>query len=458
MSAYDSLSLPAPGHSGASASVPAPQRPPLCSLQSPPTAHQRLPSPGKAPAPLSLFPLLRLSFSPYLSPAGLERLRFYRYQTSSSSWLEDAVIEPIFSATLQLVPLWMAPNLLSLLALTACSCAYAVLEATTAPSAAAAGRSSPPAWALLLSAALMTAYQLLDGVDGKQARRTGSSSPLGQLFDHGVDSVAAVCNALCLVAVWGQLGTGWAWLNLLSACGAFFVSNWEEAVTGSMRFGVVGPTEGQIFVNSILIASAIAGPGLWSTPLLGISGLTVQIALTCAGFVFGILYQVCSSLLLVYRRRLTLSAECREEAGNRLMAYLAFLCLAVTVAASPDPAVSVHSCVWLWLIGLLSVYLSSRLVLCHVTEQPFSVAYPIVWPLPILALHLHLPCLPWLSTTEWAAAYLVCAAVAYSHLVYCTVNEICSHLHIRCFHIDLPTQDGTAELLSSSTSPEEAPL
>jgi phosphatidylglycerophosphate synthase len=28
-------------------------------------------------------------------------------------------------------------------------------------------------------------YQSMDAIDGKQARRTGTSSPLGQLFDHG---------------------------------------------------------------------------------------------------------------------------------------------------------------------------------------------------------------------------------------------------------------------------------
>lgn len=32
-------------------------------------------------------------------------------------------------------------------------------------------------------------YQTFDAVDGKQARRTGQSSPLGQLFDHGCDAV-----------------------------------------------------------------------------------------------------------------------------------------------------------------------------------------------------------------------------------------------------------------------------
>ena len=33
-------------------------------------------------------------------------------------------------------------------------------------------------------------YQSLDAIDGKQARRTGSSSPLGELFDHGCDSIS----------------------------------------------------------------------------------------------------------------------------------------------------------------------------------------------------------------------------------------------------------------------------
>ena len=33
-------------------------------------------------------------------------------------------------------------------------------------------------------------YQTLDAIDGKQARRTNSSSPLGELFDHGCDSLS----------------------------------------------------------------------------------------------------------------------------------------------------------------------------------------------------------------------------------------------------------------------------
>ena len=31
-------------------------------------------------------------------------------------------------------------------------------------------------------------YRMLDEMDGKQARKTGNSSPLGLLFDHGCDA------------------------------------------------------------------------------------------------------------------------------------------------------------------------------------------------------------------------------------------------------------------------------
>jgi phosphatidylserine synthase len=29
----------------------------------------------------------------------------------------------------------------------------------------------------------------MDAIDGKQARRTGTSGPLGELFDHGCDAI-----------------------------------------------------------------------------------------------------------------------------------------------------------------------------------------------------------------------------------------------------------------------------
>jgi ethanolaminephosphotransferase len=43
-------------------------------------------------------------------------------------------------------------------------------------------------------------YSSLDAIDGKQARRTGTSGPLGELFDHGCDALNLVVrNAFLLV-------------------------------------------------------------------------------------------------------------------------------------------------------------------------------------------------------------------------------------------------------------------
>lgn len=41
----------------------------------------------------------------------------------------------------------------------------------------------------IASAILILCYMILDNTDGKQARRTQTSSPLGELIDHGSDSM-----------------------------------------------------------------------------------------------------------------------------------------------------------------------------------------------------------------------------------------------------------------------------
>ena len=47
-----------------------------------------------------------------------------------------------------------------------------------------------PLWTYFFMGFAVFMYQTLDAVDGKQARRTGTSGPLGQLFDHGCDAMA----------------------------------------------------------------------------------------------------------------------------------------------------------------------------------------------------------------------------------------------------------------------------
>ena len=72
----------------------------------------------------------------------------------------------------------------------------------------------------------------LDGMDGKQARRTKSSSALGELFDHGVDSWACFLFPVCIFSVLSNDEYGFSamsmhlllWIVYLS----FIDSHWEK--------------------------------------------------------------------------------------------------------------------------------------------------------------------------------------------------------------------------------------
>lgn len=73
------------------------------------------------------------------------------------------------------------------------------------------GVEPPPRWTCFLCALGLFIYQSLDSIDGKQARRTNTSSPLGELFDHGCDSISTIFVALS-ACISCQLGHYPNWL------------------------------------------------------------------------------------------------------------------------------------------------------------------------------------------------------------------------------------------------------
>jgi phosphatidylserine synthase len=64
-------------------------------------------------------------------------------------------------------------------------------------------------------------YTILDCLDGKHARRTNTSSPLGQLFDHGCDALSV---NLLLANIACSLSIGCSWAHALGNLG---VSSWH---------------------------------------------------------------------------------------------------------------------------------------------------------------------------------------------------------------------------------------
>eukprot|EP00639_Heterosigma_akashiwo_P031405 CAMPEP_0194671062 /NCGR_PEP_ID=MMETSP0295-20121207/5584_1 /TAXON_ID=39354 /ORGANISM="Heterosigma akashiwo, Strain CCMP2393" /LENGTH=392 /DNA_ID=CAMNT_0039554425 /DNA_START=34 /DNA_END=1213 /DNA_ORIENTATION=- len=118
-----------------------------------------------------------------------QNLRNYKYVGSDNSLLYKYLLSPFAQYCVDtFVPSWMAPNVITLMGLlievfTLCVVMFYCPQF--------AGDENTPRWIYLLIAASLLTYQTLDNMDGKQARKTGSSSPLGLIFDHGCDAVNA---------------------------------------------------------------------------------------------------------------------------------------------------------------------------------------------------------------------------------------------------------------------------
>ncbi|KAI5611042.1 choline/ethanolaminephosphotransferase 1 isoform X2, partial [Silurus asotus] len=163
----------------------------------------------------------------------LKRLEEHRYSSAGKSLLEP-IMQCYWEWLVSCMPPWIAPNLITIigLATNAFTTLVLVYYCPTATEQA-------PLWAYLLCAVGLFVYQSLDAIDGKQARRTNSSSPLGELFDHGCDSLSTVFVVLgTSIAV--QLGTNPDWMFFCCFAGMFmfYCAHWQTYVSGTLRFGM----------------------------------------------------------------------------------------------------------------------------------------------------------------------------------------------------------------------------
>lgn len=193
-----------------------------------------------------------------------ELVRSFTYRGGDQSYIYAFVLSPLAQNCVQFfVPMWMAPNLVTLLGLFAAIISLA-LTLVFNPNLGPDG----PAWLHLTAGISILFYQTLDNMDGKQARRTNSSSALGMVFDHGCDSINASLQAPIMSSV---LGLGWTvpgiFFGLLCSLVPFYVATWESFYTDRMDIPVFnGPSEGLLIAASMCFLSFSHGPTWWHEP------------------------------------------------------------------------------------------------------------------------------------------------------------------------------------------------
>jgi ethanolaminephosphotransferase len=298
--------------------------------------------------------------------------------------------------------------------------------------------SEPPSWIFLVNALFMFIYQTMDAIDGKQARRTASSSPLGELFDHGCDAATTVLSTLTGGIVF-QLSPQFTFYSLLTSLIPFFLAQWEEYYTGVLELGVIGVTEAQLMYIVANLMCYFQGPRFW-LQTFSFGGLTLRYNEAIFWFL------VVSAAYLSIMNLIGL-IRCQTKSGKSILSpfaqlvpiLIATVCSLLWIRNSPSLLLK-HPHEFMLAVGFTFVNMVGQMVLARVCKQQFSPVQLIV--LPVF--------LGWLnSVSKWSLfneeyflyAFVVVAIGAYVHFALSVIGSICKALNIKCLHITYKKED-----------------
>merc|ERR1711865_343433 len=131
-----------------------------------------------------------------------EGLKQLRKRASKLGQKKPSLCEPVFEAWadffIDLIPLWVAPSLITFIGLLCLFSGYAAFYFVqmTRDNQADFGTEPPPQWACFFAAGTFLAYTTFNSLDEKQADRTGSGSALSDIFNIACDAIA-----MCLVTI-----------------------------------------------------------------------------------------------------------------------------------------------------------------------------------------------------------------------------------------------------------------
>ncbi|XP_030026811.1 cholinephosphotransferase 1 isoform X6 [Manduca sexta] len=366
-----------------------------------------------------------------LNAAQLKRLSEHKYSCTSASIL-DAWLQPWWCWLVSKTPLWLAPNLITILGLIV-NIVTTLILVWYSPDA----RQDPPRWACALCALGVFIYQSLDAIDGKQARRTGSQSPLGELFDHGCDSISTVFIALgaCIAVKLGEYPT-WMFFQCFCAMTLFYCAHWQAYVTGTLKMGRIDVTEAQYSIIGIHLVSAILGPSFWATQL----PINISINLVSNyAVVFLTLYLVGGYISVIMKGGVGKNGS--TVAGTSILSPVIPFSLVVVPAfiifqKSESHVYENHPSLYIMAFGMVAAKVTNRLVVAHMTKSEMEYYdWSLLGPAMLFLNQYFNNALP-----EYWVLWLCTIWVCVDLVRYCgqICLEICEHLKIQLFRIPYP--------------------
>ncbi|EAY02850.1 CDP-alcohol phosphatidyltransferase family protein [Trichomonas vaginalis G3] len=179
--------------------------------------------------------------------------------------IDDSICKKLFLAKywdwcMRFIPMNVAPNVITLIGFIVESISFVLSLVLTN------GLTKQlPCYGCVINALCLFFYQTLDNLDGRQARRTGMSSPLGQFFDHGCDAITGVSEVIKSAAVF-NMGVEDVYFYYAFFTGITFVlTSYEEYVTHKFYLGKFNAPDEGLLILVILYLTIAAFPSIVPT-------------------------------------------------------------------------------------------------------------------------------------------------------------------------------------------------
>ncbi|KAG0681704.1 hypothetical protein C6P40_002725 [Pichia californica] len=203
--------------------------------------------------------------STFIPKDAIVHLNEYKYQSEDRSLTTKYILKPFWLKFVNIFPLSMAPNMVTLLGLM-----FIVISDLLVFYFDPYYDTVSPQWVYFYHSFAVFMYQTFDACDGIHARRTGQSSPLGELFDHCCDSMNTTLMVIQFSSV-ANLGTNTPlpFLVQFSSLANFYLSTWEEYYTHKLFLSEVsGPVEGLLLISGVFSLTGLLGvEKIWNMEL-----------------------------------------------------------------------------------------------------------------------------------------------------------------------------------------------
>lgn len=197
--------------------------------------------------------------TPYLSKTMRQNLFKYKYAGGDNGIVWNLFYNPVSKFLVNFVPETVAPNVITLVAFIVYFIPFLILFVCFGTKFQ-NEKDGIPNWYFFLQAFAYLTYRILDEMDGKQARRTGNSSPLGLLFDHGCDAFTMGFVALTISKCFQTGDSYFTLFTVMVVCSSFHFSTLEEYYTGGLFLGPGnGVTDGSVVIIGLFIAMGFYG-------------------------------------------------------------------------------------------------------------------------------------------------------------------------------------------------------